>query len=177
MRSCTPVTPTRVAALLVGAAVAVLSCGEPGPIAPDAQAPPLQASSAYQSTGLLQCRPLAYDSVTQWIGPPGGDLRVSKHVLSIPGGALTDWVSITVVAPSDTVNRIQFQPEGLVFRKPVQLTMSYVNCNTDPSAQPKQIAYTDSSLVILEYVPSADDVTGKKITGELSHFSEYAIAW
>ncbi len=154
------------------------SCREGAPTAPDRRVPTLQASSVYSSSsGLLQCSPLAYDSVTAVIGPGGGNIRVSKHVLSIPGGALTGWVSITVVAPSDTVNRIQFQPEGLVFRKPVQLTMSYVNCNTDPSAQPKQIAYTDSSLVILEYVPSADDVTGKKITGELSHFSEYAIAW
>ncbi len=162
---------------LAPALVVALSCQAPAPTAADRQVPALQASSVASSPGLLQCRPLDYDSVTQVIGPGGGDIRVSRHVLSIPGGALTQWVSITVVAPSDTVNRIQFQPEGLVFRKPVQLTMSYANCNIDPSAPLTRIAYLDASGAIVEYVPSADDVIGKRVIGLLSHFSEYATAW
>jgi hypothetical protein len=177
MRACTSVTRTRIATLLVGAAVAALSCGDPSPTTPDLRVPAPQANFSGWKTGLVACKPLAYDSATELIGPGGGELRVGKHVLSIPGGALRDWVSITVVAPADTVNRIQFQPEGLVFRKPVQLTMSYVNCNIGPSAQPTQIAYTDDSLVVLEYEPSVDDVVGKKVTGLLSHFSGYAISW
>ncbi len=161
---------------LAPALVVALSCQAPAPTAADRQIAAAMAGSS-SSPDLLQCRPLDYDSVTQVIGPGGGDIRVSKHVLSIPGGALTGWVSITVVAPSDTVNRIQFQPEGLVFRKPVELTMSYANCNIDPSAQPTRIAYLDASGAIVEYVPSADDVIGKKVIGLLSHFSEYATAW
>ncbi len=156
---------------------AALSCQDSAPTALDRQVPAPLASSASWSSGLLQCKPLNYDSVTAVIGPGGGDIRVSRHVLSIPGGTFTQWVSITVVAPSDTLNRIQFQPEGLVFRKPVQLTMSYANCNLDPSAQPTRIAYMDASGAIVEYVPSADDVIGKKVVGLLSHFSEYALAW
>jgi len=160
------------AALLSGAIAAVSSCADR-----TMTGPALEASNFHSSAGLLQCKPLAYDSVTEVIGPPGGVLRVSKHTLSIPGGALTEWVSITAVAPSDTMNRIQFQPEGLVFQTSVDLTMSYANCNLQSSAQPTQIAYTNDSLVILEYMPSTDDVTGKKVTGELTHFSEYAASW
>ncbi len=164
-------------ALLIGAASVLLSCREPGPAAPAFNGPPLAASGAASLTGLVKCRPLAYDSVTQRVGPPGAVLRVSKHVLSIPGGALTRWVSITAVVPSDTVNRIQFQPEGVAFNKSVLLTMSYTNCNVNASTQPKQIAYTSDSLAILEYVPSVDDATGRKVAGELTHFSEYALSW
>jgi hypothetical protein len=164
-------------ALLIGAAAVLLSCREPGPAAPDFKGPPLQASGVGSVSGLVACKPLAYDSVTRRVGPPGAVLRVSKHVLSIPGGALTQWVSITAVAPSDTVNRIQMQPEGLAFNKSVSLTMSYANCNLGASSQPKQIAYTSDSLVIFEYLPSTDDVTGRKVTGQLTHFSEYAVSW
>ncbi len=153
------------------------SCREGAPTAPDRRVPTLQASSVYSSSsGLLQCSPLAYDSVTAVIGPGGGNIRVSKHVLSIPGGALTQSVSITVIAPSDTMNRIQFQPEGLTFKKPLQLTMSYANCNINPSAA-LRIAYLDASGAIVEYVPSTDDLIGKKVTGWIAHFSDYAVAF
>src|SRR6266571_3259989 len=109
--------PTRLlfSTLLLGAAAVVASCGEPSPAAPELQVPALQASRASSSTSLLECRPLAYDSVTKTIGQKGGSIRVSKHVLVIPDGALSRSVKITLVAPSDTVNRIRFQPEGLLF--------------------------------------------------------------
>ena len=171
--------PTRLlfSALLFGTATVVLSCRQPEPTAPELQIPALQASAVYSATGLVQCRPLAYDSVSRTIGAKGGTIRVSKHVLVIPDRALSEAVRITVVAPSDTVNRIQFQPEGLVFQLPVSLTMSYANCNIGPSARHKEIAYTNDSLAILEYVPSLDDPSKRKVTGQLSHFSWYAISW
>lgn len=165
-------------ALSISAAVLALGCADAGPMAPDARVTPLQASSSkWSTTSLLQCTPLAYDSVTVTVGPPGGEVRVSNHVLSIPAGALLEWVAITAVAPADTVNRVLFRPEGLVFRKTAQLTMSYANCVLSDYALPKQIAYTDGSLGIVAYVPSVDDVFAKKVVGLLSHFSEYALSW
>src|SRR5437899_2526561 len=105
-------------AVLMGAAAVLLSCGEPAPTAPAVVVPPLEASIDYSSNGLLHCRPLAYDSVTKTIGPKGGSIRVSKHVLVIPDLALSQPVTITMVAPSDTLNRIQVQPEGPLSRRP-----------------------------------------------------------
>jgi len=165
------------AALLVGGAIGVLSCGEPGAVAPELRVPGLEASSVSSSTSLLECRPLAYDSVTKTIGRKGGSIRVSRHVLVIPDQALSQPVKITLVAPSDTVNRIQFQPEGLVFQLPVSLTMSYANCNASKATPPKQVAYVSDSLAILEVEPSVDDVSGKRVIARLSHFSGYAIIW
>jgi hypothetical protein len=164
-------------ALPVGAAIAVLSCGEPGPAAPELQVPALQVSSVSSWTSLLKCRPLAYDSVSKTIGWKGGSIRVSKHVLAIPAGALSQSVKITLVAPSDTVNRIEFQPEGLVFQRPASLTMSYANCNASRATRPKHVAYVNDSLAILEVEPSVDDISGSRVTGQLSHFSGYAISW
>ncbi len=174
--------PTRflLGALLVGAATVLLSCREPGPAAPDLGGPGLEASqrnSGGAPTGLLECRPLAYDSVTQLVGRLGAVLRVSKHTLLIPPLALSRPVKITLVVPSDTVNVIQFQPEGLVFNVPLRLTMSYVNCNVGMSTDPRKIAYTNDSLAILEYEPSVDDAVGKKVTAPLTHFSAYAVSW
>jgi hypothetical protein len=167
--------PTLVALAL--ACTGALSCRDAGlaPAEGAVTAPDLRLADIPDR--LLQCRPLDYDSVTEMIGPAGGVLRVSKHVLSIPFMALSHPVRITLVVPADTVNRIQLQPEGLVFDAPVTLTMSYVNCDTGSSTDPKQIAYTDDSLSILEYEPSVDDFHGKKVTGQLTHFSQYAVTW
>jgi hypothetical protein len=162
--------------LLVGATVVALSCREPGPASPNDAGTGPQARVAPSSGGLLRCRPLAYDSVTEMVGPAGGVLRVSRHVLNIPGGAITRRVAITLVAPSDSVNRIRFEPEGLLFQKPVTLTMSYANCDLDGS-KVRRVAYTTDALVIVEYEPSVDDVVGKKVIGALSHFSGYAVSW
>lgn len=160
------------AALLGGAAVALLSCGDPAPLAPRPSGlilPP--------PTGLLQCTPLPADSVTQTIGPDGGTLYVGAHSLTVPAGALDAPVSITAVAPSDTVNQVRFQPEGLQFQRPASLTMSYANCNLLGSLLPKQIAYTTDLLVILDYLPSIDSLLAQRVTGQLQHFSTYAVAW
>ena len=161
------------AALLGAAAVAMLSCGEPAPLAPRAPNPLLGLGP----TGLLRCSPLAADSVTQTIGPDGGTLYVGPHSLMVPAGALDAPVSITAVAPSDTVNQVRFQPAGLSFQRPASLSMSYANCDLLGSLLPKRIAYTTDLLVILDYLPSIDNLLAQRVRGQLQHFSTYAIAW
>jgi hypothetical protein len=156
-------------------ALAVLSCAEPSAPAPQAFLGGLPLPPP--PVGLLRCTPLASDSITQTIGPEGGTLLVGTNMLSVPAGALDSAVNITAVAPSDTVNRVRFQPEGLTFQQPASLTMSYANCNLIGSELPKRIAYTTDLLLILEYLPSLDDVSGQTVTGQIQHFSDYAIAW
>jgi len=165
------------AALLGAATLAVLHCSDsrsPG-VAPLLE-PPIPLPLPVP-TGLLTCTPLPYDSVTQTIGPEGGTLLVGVQALAIPPGALDSAVTITAVAPSDTVNRVQFQPEGLTFQQPASLTMSYANCDLLGLTLPKQIAYTTDLLVILYYLPSLDDQASQTVTGQLQHFSDYALAW
>ena len=167
------------AALLSGGALLLLSCADPSPLGIDSRGSRPQADLFGESlpVGLLTCTPLPYDSVTQTIGPDGGTLAVGAHTLTVPPGALDSAVSITAVAPSDTVNHVRFQPEGLTFQQPASLTLSYANCNLWGSLAPKRIAYTTDALLILEYLPSLDDLLAQTVTGRLEHFSEYAVAW
>lgn len=158
--------------MLVAALALIAGCSDQQPVAPSAQ------SGLFGTlTGLLTCDPLSYDSTTQLVGPQGGVILVGPHRLTIPAGALSDTVSITAVVRSEDVNEVRFQPEGLQFAQPAQLSMSYANCGLVPSLLPKRIAHTSDLLDILEYVTSVDNVLARRVTGSLEHFSGYAVAW
>jgi hypothetical protein len=170
------------AALFGGGVLLLLSCADRSPLGVDSRAAQPQAGLLgfmlpLPNVGLLTCTPLPFDSVTETIGPEGGTLAVGGHMLTVPAGALDSAVSITAVAPSDTVNHVRFQPEGLTFQQPASLTLSYANCNLLGSLAPKRIAYTTDSFAILEFLPSLDDLLSQTVTASLHHFSEYAIAW
>jgi len=168
-------------AVLLGAVGAlILGCGDRSPLGVPSQAPtPHDAliGNPLAPTGLLACQPLLYDSTTQTIGPEGGTIQIGAHSLVIPAGALASPTTITAVVASGPVNAVRFQPEGLQFEQTAYLTMSYANCDVLGSLAPKRIAYTTDALGILEYLLSADDLFAQRVTGELHHFSEYAIAW
>src|SRR3989449_9384653 len=98
--------------LLAWAAAAALSCGDRSPlgVTPGAARPPADlldslGQTVNKAASLLACSPLAADSATQTIGADGGTIYVGPHTLTIPPGALGDTVTITAVAPADTVNR------------------------------------------------------------------------
>lgn len=128
-------------------------------------------------TGLVYCAPLPADSASQLIGPDGGSISVGPHTLVVPAGALDSTVLISARAPSGWVNRVTFQPHGLVFQQPALLTMSYANCGLLTQLLPKHIAYIDNFFRILDLLPSRSDDGAQTITGHLQHFSDYAVAW
>lgn len=127
--------------------------------------------------GLLKCSPLPYDSASTVIGPWGGALRVGPQTLYVPPGALSHNVTITGVLSANTVNAIRFSPQGLTFNRPAYLTMTYANCNLLGRLLPKRIAYTTDLFQILEYILSIDNIFAKSVTGQVNHFSQYAVAW
>jgi len=173
--------------VLGAAAAVVLSCRAPLPSGPgssdlvgatvtdstvtDSTASPPTApiDSLVHFVGLLHCTPQPADTATQVIG--------FFDTFTVPAGALLTPVSITMVAASDTVNRVHFEPEGLQFLQPASLTMSYANCDTFGAMIPKNIAWTTDLLAILEYLKSWDDHHAQTVTGQVNHFSEYAVAW
>jgi hypothetical protein len=167
--------------ILLGAAAAVLlSCSTPAPLGVDARGPAalgIGLDPLLQPIGLLKCAPLPADTTVQTFGPGGGVLYVGPHIFFVPPGALVDTVTITAIAPSDTVNRVHFQPDGLMFQQPAQLLISYANCNLLGSILPKRIALVSSSLLILDYLPSLDDFASRTVRGQVQHFSDYALAW
>jgi len=183
--------------LLAGAAVALLSCTDPTPVA--VQTLTLEAARSKDTTsttntsttskkaGLVACSQ-TYDSATKLIGPLGDTLMVGNHILAIHALALTDTVRITAVAPADTVRWVRFRPDGLVFQPTVDgwsalLYTNYKDCSVPVSATVR-LAQVSDSLAIEGYLPTY--VQSRKnpwsqanqyVIGLLQHFSNYAVAW
>lgn len=168
------------AAALSIASFALASCGD-APASPTLH-PVAQAQNASHDTGgapagLVACTPLAADSVAQVIGPAGGTITVGPHSFVVPAGALDSAVTITAVVPSSTNNVVVFQPTGLTFNTAATLTLSYANCGPLAQILPTRVAYVDNLLNILSYIPSVGNGVSQSVTGQVQHFSDYAVAW
>lgn len=172
-------------ASLALAVVLGASCGDSSPTAPVAAAPSAQSDAellgflggTLQRTGLVSCSPMPTATASKVFGPDGGVLQVGPHYLVIPRGALRDTVTISAVAPSGTINRVQFAPHGLQFERSAALNLSYKNCNLLGSLAPKRIAYVDGRLNVLEFLLSIDNLWTRRVTGKLDHFSDYVLSW
>jgi hypothetical protein len=178
-------------ALLFGATAVFSSCGDPTPLGPRPQAAaPAVAPQAdllggvvggvgnlLKHVGLLSCSSLPPAFASKTIGYEGGTINVGPHSFVVPRGALSRPVTITATIEPEQVNHILFKPDGLHFQKSASLTMSYANCNILSSLLPKHIAHVDENLNILGLLLSVDNLLSKKVTGQVDHFSDYAVAW
>jgi hypothetical protein len=124
---------------------------------------------------LLACQAQPYVTAEKTVGPEGGSLRIGRHKLEIPRGALAAKVRITGEQVSGNVNSVRLSPEGLRFAKPARLTLSYRNCASVGLL--KRVAYTSELLRILEVPPSEDYPEYEYVTGAIDHFSRYAVAY
>lgn len=129
-----------------------------------------------RTPGLVSCAPHAYDATTVVIGPAGGQVRVGKHVLRIPAGALDSATPITMAISAAPVVAVTLSPHGLTFHEPAELELNYAACG-NPNDSSYRVAYTDDQYQILEYVPSLDQHAAHKVVGRLRHFSKYAVAY
>jgi hypothetical protein len=146
------------------------------PSEPEPQGPQLQASLV-SSLGIASCPDPAKDKVSQNVGPAGGTVQVGPHVLVIPAGALSKDVTITATTGGKNGNAIEFGPDGLRFNSYVRLTMDLSNCTGWGLLKLPLIVYTSDLLSILEVEPSVLDAKRKTVTGFLTHFSQYAVAY
>jgi hypothetical protein len=174
-------------AVVLLAGVSCTSNDSMGPSTPEAPLSMVQADSqqsdlllgglltALKDLNLLSCSTQPYASRTQVVGVDGGTIVVGTHKLVIPAGALSRNYTIHAEQVPHRVNSVRFSPEGLKFAKPAKLTLSYSNCS--PLLLLKRVVYTDELLRILELIPSLDDLRAKTVTGDIRHFSRYAVAW
>jgi len=173
------------AALLVAATAAALSCadrGMTGPPGPDATAPAwlgapvLQASATSKkggggggggggNGGVASCSTVLVGMIRQTVGPAGGVVALGPARLTIPPGALSAPVTIQAQIPAGySGNYIQFKPDR------------YSNCSLANATQLK-VAQVSDVLQIIQYVPSTNNLDAHTVTGQLQHFSNYAVAW
>jgi hypothetical protein len=162
----------------LAAAFALGSCGERTtlPLSPPISGLPVLGDGLGGLT-LLACSPLPADTGSAVIGPAGGTIDVGPHHFSVPAGALDSAVLITAIAPSGTVNRVQFAPDGLQFARSATLTMSYANCDALTWLLPRRVVQVDGTLDILDVLPSLNDFRELRVSAKLDHFSDYAVAW
>ena len=123
-----------------------------------------------------RCEPLPTAGETRRIGPKGGEIRMGRHTLVIPAGALATEVEITGTAPTGSLREVQFAPHGLVFATPVRLTLSVDKCLL-PAASTAEIVYTALGHKVIEREPSHHDRDTKLVEGWTDHFSGYVVAY
>ncbi len=179
-------------ALAFCATAAAVGCADPSPLGvPAFQRGGKWSQQPTTGAGLVACTQ-TYDSVTQVIGPAGGLIAVGHHYLWVDTMALSDTVSITAVAPADTVRWVRFSPDGLQFRTngagwSALLFTSFKDCGL-PTADTLRIAQVTDSLHVIRYLAPPDStwIKVKKnawsqgaqyVAGVLHHFSQYAVAW
>jgi hypothetical protein len=179
-------------ALLAAAIVTVASCADPSPTGiPTFERGGRWAGSTKKGAGLVACSQ-SYDSVTQVVGPAGGLIAVGHHYLWVDSAALADTVSITAVAPADTVRWVRFEPDGLQFRTngagwSAVLATTFSDCGV-PTVDTLRIAQVTDSLKIIRFLGAPDSTwmqsTKKRgvsqiqyVAGVLHHFSQYAVSW
>jgi hypothetical protein len=126
---------------------------------------------------LLRCKPRPFEGEAAIIGPDGGTLHVGEHQLVIPRNALAQEELIVAEAPTSSLVDVDFvYPEGLKFARPAQLTLSYKGCQV-PTSIDLRLAYLGWGLRILELPPSQDQKDLSEVTGDIDHFSRYAVAY
>ena len=126
-------------------------------------------------TGLLSCSEQQYAVTYQTVGSQGGTIRVGKHSLTIPRGALRQNVRIKAEQLRGPTNSVRFSPEGLQFQRPAVLSLSYKNCEN--VEVPKAVVYTTEQLKVLEILRSLDLLKERIIAAPIDHFSRYAVAF
>jgi hypothetical protein len=165
---------TRLSPLVAGlfGAAFIFACSDPL-AAPDQ--PEFGVAARVPAT-FTTCRPQPRAVSSAWIGRQGGTLKTGGHVFTVPAGALSSRTLITMEAPSDTINRVVFSPEGLTFAAghSPHLVMSFRNCSMRARAK-QQIAYVNSALQVVEVTASVSDTVGLTVDGRLNHFSEYVL--
>jgi hypothetical protein len=124
---------------------------------------------------LISCWPQPYYYDAAIIGPEGGTLGAGHHSFSVPAGALSEAVVISMEAPPSNFVEVAMQPTGLSFQSSATMTLSYHWCDRDV-VESLLIAYIDEFGNVIYRVPSKDDMHGKKVYGAIDHFSRYAIA-
>jgi hypothetical protein len=109
-------------------------------------------------------------------GPAGGTLIFGESRLIIPGGALTDTVTISATIVDPTTSRVEFQPHGLQFAKPAGLLLSTDGCVLSPDEAPS-VVYLNEDGFVLETIDAVYDPHWKTFAAPIHHFSGYAIAF
>lgn len=128
---------------------------------------------------------LSVGTVSALVDASGGKLTLGKHELFIPKDAVSapttftmskldgDHIAVSLTATQLTTNDIGSQG----FNVPLKLSLSYEDASSLPAdLSSMQIVWLKGDGT-MEAQASEVLVTGKRVRGTLTHFSDYALAW
>lgn len=106
----------------------------------------------------------------------GGELSLLDVTLSVPAGAVPADTLFSISIPDPNVFYNDFGADGLVFDRPVQVTMSYRGADlTNVDESTIRIAWVDETSGRLLEVKCEIDLQNQTVSGSLDHFSAYGL--
>ncbi len=132
----------------------------------------------------LRCEPKPQLIATKVIGPKGGTINVGPHRFEVPAGALDSNVTIMAIAPLSPRAELRFEPHGLQFNKPVEMTINYKGCVVPDNVKlgVTYVAHPMQSSSALkakgdQQMPTHDDKSSSSVSALTDHFSGYTVSW
>lgn len=168
------------ATLSVMAAMLFIGCSTDSPVAPTVTAEPNQprvlSRGASPASGSALGSPVnSYTEVTI-VASQGGRLELYDVVLEIPAGALDADTLYSISIPDLSVFYNEFGTDGLVFKKPVKVTMSYRDADLSGINESTiRIGWWDEDNARWIDMKCQLDRVNQVVVGELYHFSAYAL--
>jgi hypothetical protein len=106
----------------------------------------------------------------------GGRLQLLDVTLEIPAGAVGNDTLFSIRIPDVSTFYNQFGTDGLVFNTPVSVTISYRDADLSGVNESSiRIAWLNPATGNYESMRCTVDKVAKTVTGNLNHFSAYAL--
>jgi len=164
------------AILILGLFVTVFAgcSGSPtGPSVPSNDGPRLLTRTSSSMTALMGAS-LFLEQVIP--ASTGGRIELFDVVLDIPAGAVRNDTLFSIGIPDPSVFYNVFGTHGLVFDRPVTVTMSYRDADlTGVNESSLRIAYYNEKTGTFEAVNGVVDTNLKVVKAQLYHFSAYGL--
>ncbi|MCX6834783.1 MAG: hypothetical protein NTW07_06560 [candidate division Zixibacteria bacterium] len=166
--------------LSVMAAMMLIGCSTDSPVAPTLTAAPSQprvlSRGASPVSGSALGSPVNSYTESTIVASQGGRLQLYDVVLDIPAGALDNDTLYSISIPDLGVFYNEFGTDGLVFKKPVKVTMSYRDADLSGINESTiRIGWWDEDNGRWIDMNCQLDRVNQVVVGELNHFSAYAL--
>jgi len=106
----------------------------------------------------------------------GGELSLLDVTLSVPVKAVDNDTLFSILIPDPNVFYNEFGTDGLVFSRPVTVTMSYRDADlTGVNESTIRIGWLNETTGHFHDIECVVDFESKTVTGTLDHFSAYGL--
>jgi hypothetical protein len=117
-----------------------------------------------------------YHADTVFVAKEGGVLQLLDVTLEVPPDAVANDTLFSIDIPDIAVFYNEFGTSGLVFQRPVKVTMSYRGADlSGVNESTIRIGWYNPRTGSFQNVDCEIDFANKTVTGYLNHFSAYAL--